>query len=384
MAGATSGTTCGTGSVVAGQGISAEPRRVCRNRPHRKAVGENPKKLPFARTKRYPGKVEGISMGTNMDRRQFAKQTTAAVGGLLAGAFPGSDRSVAQDRDLSDERLVLLGLNALSRAHEFNYFADGHRGAAMVAAHLLCVDNDLDQQATSRIAQLVDLNWASSSLCKPFPEARPEPAQIEKIGAALVEGGEVLRQVGHNAIFAMLAIKAFRMLPNAATPQRIDGVCTLIRSFTPWRDVEPDADVDPPPFAETAAAAQFILREASAAIDRFVGFGQGFAGHMLTFGQALVELAAMGDVKWAESCRTAFRKYVTITRRGPEPEARRYPDHKPTDLRPTDAAYWKNRGDNAVDIGHVFKYPYSYYELLRCADDPELKRTLDAKAYHVF
>ncbi len=101
--------------------------------------------------------------------------------------------------------------------------------------------------------------------------------------------------------------------------------------------MEPDPDVDPPPFADAAAASQFILREAIAAIDRFVGFGQGFAGHMLTFGQALVELAAMGDVEWAESCRTAFRKYVTVTRRGPEPDSKRYPDHKPSDLRPTDS-----------------------------------------------
>ena len=162
----------------------------------------------------------------------------------------------------------------------------------------------------------------------------------------------MLRQVGHNAIFAMLAIKAFRMMPSAATPQRIDGVCTLIRSFTPWRDVEPDPDVDPPPFADAAAASQFILREASAAIDRFVGFGQGFAGHMLTFGQSLVELAAMGDVEWAESCRTAFRKYVTVTRRGPEPDSKRRPDHKPSDLRPTDCgvlgeAWGQHRGHRA-------------------------------------
>jgi hypothetical protein len=140
----------------------------------------------------------------------------------------------------------------------------------------------------------------------------------------------VLRQVGHNAIFAMRAIKAFRILPIAATPQRIDGVCALIRSFTPWRDIEPHPDVDPPPLADAAVASRFILREASDAIDRFVGFGQGFAGHMLTCGQALVELAAMGDVQWAESCRTASRKYVTVTRRGPDPDSKRYPDHKPS------------------------------------------------------
>jgi len=323
-------------------------------------------------------------MKSSMDRRDFAKRTSVAVGGLLTGGLLGGRQAAGQEHQKSDQRLVLLGLNALARAHEMDYFADGHRGASMVAAHLLCVDNHLDERATSRIVELFDLNWAATPLCKPFPDEDPQPERIDRIGVALAEGGEVLRQVGHNAIFAMLAIKAFRMLPSAATPQRIDGVCKLIRSFTPWHDVKPDADVDPPPFTETAAASQFILREASASVDRFIGFGQGFTGHMLTFGQALVELAAMGDVEWAESCRTAFRKYVTVTRGGPEPNAKRYPEHKPSKLRPTDSSYWVKRGDHAVDIGHVFKYPYGYYDLLRRADDPALKRAWDAKAYRLF
>jgi len=285
---------------------------------------------------------------------------------------------------MSAEHVLLLGLNALARAHELDYFADGHRGAGMVAAHLLCQSSDLDEGAKSRIAELVDLNWAHSALCESFPDTDPEPARIDEIGDALLEGAETLRQVGHNAIFAMLAIKAFRMMPRAATPQRIDGVCALIKSMTPWRDIEPDPDVDPPPFADAAAASQFILREASAAINRFVGFGQGFAGHMLTFGQALVELAEMGDVALAESCRPAFRKYVTVTRRGPEPDSKPRPDHKPSDLRPPDAAYWDNRADNAVDIGHVFKYPYSYYDLLRRVDDSVLLQKWDDQAYKLF
>ena len=174
-------------------------------------------------------------MDENLNRRDFTKSTSTAVGGLLAGAFLGNAPSSGGDRQMPDRRLVLLGLNALARAHEFDYFVDGHRGAGMVAAHLLCVENDLDEQATARIVELVDLNWASSPLCRSFPDADADPAGIEKIGAALAEGGDVLRQVGHNAIFATLAIKAFRLLPSAATAQRIDGVCKMIRSFTPWR-----------------------------------------------------------------------------------------------------------------------------------------------------
>jgi hypothetical protein len=323
-------------------------------------------------------------MKNSFNRRSFAKRISAVVGGVHAGTLLGIDRLTGNEGDRTDQRLMLLGLNALGRAHEMDYFADGHRGAAIISAHLLCVENNLDARARDRIAQLIDLNWASTALCEPFPDAKPDAAQIDEIGVALVEGGEVLRQVGHDAIFAMLAIKAFRLMPAAATPQRIQGVCKMIRSFTPWRDDPPDADVDPPPFADSTAASRFILREASAAIDRFVGFGQGYAGHMLTFGQSLVELAAMGDVEWAESCRTAFRKYVTVTRRGPDKDSKRRPDHRPTDLRPTAAAYWEKRPDKSLGLGHVFKYPYAYYDLRRRANDPELTRAFDAKAYHVF
>jgi len=285
---------------------------------------------------------------------------------------------------MQNERLILLGLNALARAHEMDYFVDGHRGAGTVAAYLLCQNNNLDKRACSRIEEMVDINWASTPLCAPFPDTPSQPERISEIGDALVEGSEALRQVGHNAIFAMLAIKAFRMMPEAATPERIDGVCAMIRDFTPWRDIDPDPDVDPPPFEDTAAASEFVLRETSNAIDRFVGFGQGFAGHMLTFGQALVELAAMGDVSWAESCRCAFRKYVTVTRIGPEPDGKRFQDHAQSDLRPVDTAYWEERGDTAVGIGHAFKYAYSCYELLRYADNPDLAEAWDRKAYHVF
>ncbi len=131
-------------------------------------------------------------MDRKLDRRNFARQTSAAVGGLMAGSLLGSKLVAGHEPNTMNDRLVLLGLNALARAHELNYFADA------------------------------------------------------------------------------------------------------------------------------AAASRFVLLEASAAIDRFVGFGQGFAGHMLTFGQSLVELAAMGDVEWAEGLclPTDFLVIFTISREG--------------------------------------------------------------------
>lgn len=319
------------------------------------------------------------------NRREFAWLVSSGVCGLAANALCTADAAEAADRDPTEKRLVLLGLNALARAHELSYFTDGHRGASLVSAHLLCEENDLPEAARLRIEELFDLSWAPTALCKPFPEEEPQPEQVRRIGEALIEANGSLREVGHNAIFAMLAIKGFRMLPSAATPQRINGVCRLIRAIKPWHDdITPDPDVNPPAFTDGPAASAFVLREASAAIDKWTGYGQGFAGHMLTFGQALVELAEMGDEEWAQSSRTAFRKYVTITRKGPAPEDKRYPEHNPTRLRPNDTEYWRQRGEKQLGIGHVFKYPYSYYDLLRRVDDEAVKREWEEKGFHVF
>ena len=318
-------------------------------------------------------------MTSPLSRRAFHQSALAATGSLWLASG-----SVFAEQQAGTERLLLLGLNALARAPQFNAFADGHRGASMIAAHLMCIDNDLPGEARARIVELFDRNWANGMLCRPFPDEPPVADAIPRIAAVLAERGEVLQQVGHNVIFAALAIKAFRLLPTAATPARVDGVCMLVGSFTPWRDEPPDRNIAPPPFVDSREASRFVLREASDAVDRYAGYGQGFAGHMLTFGQALIELAAMGGEDVAEACRVAYCKYITTTRNGPEKSARRIRDHQQTPLRPTDVAYWNQRGDKTLGLGHVFKYPYSYYDLLARADDPALAREWNAKAWHVF
>jgi len=331
-----------------------------------------------------------------LNRRKFNRQIAALTGGcvLAHGGTQGPKLQFIygdETEDLNPEaantstdRLIELGLNALARSPEMNYFADGHRGAALISAHYLC-DEFVDQpDAQTRIAELLDINYSTTKLCAQFPNERPDPNAIRKIGETLAKRGDQLLQVGHNAIFAMLAIKAFRLAPQLATPQRVEGVCELIRRFTPWNDTPPDPAIQPPSFTDQKAISQFILQEASDAIDRFVGFGQGFAGHMMTFGHSLVELASMGDVEWAESCRTAFCKYVTVTRKGPSPEDRRIKDHLQTKLRPTDTKYWQDRPDRSVGIGHVFKYPYAYYDLAQRAGDAAIVPEMEAKAWHVF
>lgn len=316
-----------------------------------------------------------------LSRRQFHGATAAVMGQCL---LSGLEQVKAEDSPRNQEHLVRLGINALARSPEMNYFADGHRGAAMISAYLMCKDNSLDEQAANRMTELFDLNWAKTKLCQSFPEGDPVDNAIDLVGEALADGRGVLREVGHDAIFAMHAIKAFTLLPEIATRERVQGVQTLIQKIKPWRDVKPDEAVQPPSFSDSQAAARYILNEASEAIDRFVGFGQGFAGHMLTFGQSLVELAAMGHEEWAESCRTAFRKYITVTRLGPQPNDRKIKEHAVTELRPLDTQYWEKRGDKSLGLGHVFKYPYAYYDLLARAQAPELAQKFNDKAWRLF
>lgn len=113
-------------------------------------------------------------------------------------------------------------------------------------------------------------------------------------------------------------IRGFRLMPELSTPQRIDGVCKLVLAIKPLRDDVPTAeDADPPPFSDSAAAAIFVLREASAAMDQWADHGQGFRDHLLT-------------------------------------------------------------------IGHAFKYPYSYYHLLRSVNGDAFRQELDDKVWRVF
>lgn len=315
------------------------------------------------------------------NRRGFAVGSATLLGTAL---IQSGSCGIAETRDITQRRLVKLGINALARAPQMNYFTDGHRGAALVSAHLMCVENRLDDAASARIVELFDRNWAPSKLCRPFPKGDRLKDATEQVGKALAAGQGVLREVGHDAIFAMLAMKAFRILPESATAERVAGVCRLIRAMKPWRNVEPDEAIQPPPFRDAKATSRFVLKEASDAIDRFIGFGQGFAGHLLTFGQSLVELAAMGGEEWAESCRTAFRKYVTVTRKGPRSGDRKIAPHRFSKLRPNETEYWKRRGEKTLGIGHVFKYPYAYYHLLAQAEQPALAKAFDDKAWRIF
>jgi hypothetical protein len=282
-----------------------------------------------------------------------------------------------------DDTLV-LGLNALGRAHQMDYFADGHRGAAILAAHYLCREHPVEPGVRETVQAMIDGRWAATPLCAPFPHESPTPERLAEIRRHIERSTDALRQAGHNVILPTLALRAFRDRPDAATPSRIDGICRLIDRFSAQPGPYPETHPSVPELDRRSAAAEFVLSELLVTLEAFDGRGQGWSGHLLTYGMALLDLQAMGFAATAQAALPAFRTYVNRIRMGPLETDIPRPEHPKQPLRPLERAYWERRKDGPLALGHLFKYPYAYYGLMALAQDAELQGRCNAAAYRIF
>ena len=264
-----------------------------------------------------------------------------------------------------------------------DYFADGHRGAAILSACFLSDENPVEPGAAATMAALIDHHWLDTDLCAPFPDEPVDPALQDRIVAALSASIGELRQAGHNVIFPSLALKAFAQLPGAVTPSRVDGICRLIEAFDTVYDVVSVGADDVPPLDPPEAMAEFILTETRRTIEAFNGRGQGWSGHMLTYGRALLDLGELGYTELARKGLHAFALYVARARMGPLDTDRAIPEHPPSELTSLEDAYWQQRRERPVGLGHCFKYPYGLYGLMALARDPGVKAQCLAQGYRI-
>ncbi|MBM3498684.1 MAG: hypothetical protein FJX74_08415 [Armatimonadetes bacterium] len=282
------------------------------------------------------------------------------------------------------EHCLASGLNAVSRAHEGDYFADGHRGAAMISAWFLCREANLETGAARVIAELIAAQWTESALFAPFPQEPAAPEQLGRIEATMAANLGPLRQAGHNVIFPSLALRAFAEQPELSTPARVEGICKLIERFDRADDLALTEGDERPPFGFAETMAEFILTETLATMRAFSGRGQGWSGHMLTHGRAVLDLLRLGRTDLAQQAWAAFALYVKRTRLGPLDTDRSIPEHAPSDRRPLEASYWEGRRDIDLGLGHSLKYPYGFYGLMALARDPDLKQQCLREAYRLF
>ncbi len=232
------------------------------------------------------------------------------------------------------------------------------------------------------VARVIDEQWAHTELCAPFPTENVNPQLLDQLLSCMEEHLEGLREAGHNVILPTLALKAFRDVPEAITPSRIDGICRLVESFT-VTDVPRDGDVDLPSTADAAMAADYILGELVDCIERFHGRGQGWSGHLLTYGKAFLDLRALGYHDLATQAEEGYKCYIRRIRMGPQEIDKPRPEHSPTDLNPLQEAYWHEHAGDLM-FGHQLKYPYGFYGLLKHARDPLVCRRSLQVTYRIF
>ncbi len=283
-----------------------------------------------------------------------------------------------------DASYLLRGIDALSRAHAFDYFADGHRGGAIVSAYYFCREERVDADATNAIAALIDEHWTHTPLCAPFAKEAIDTAGRERIVAHVERSLDHLRQVGHNVILPALALRAFAELPDALTPARVDGICKMIDSFTVMDDVDLRVDADVPDLSSPQVLAEFSLCELLACMRRFDGRGQGWSGHLLTYARALIDLRQLGYNELATHAEYAFALYINRIRMGPLTTDKVYEEHAVQEQYPHEGTYWHGRRQHSPALGHLFKYPYGFYGLVRAAQDESLMRACWQEAYRIF
>jgi hypothetical protein len=320
-------------------------------------------------------------------RRQLLKA------GLIVAGLPFCpealfDRRAAADDERPAEdtligpREILKGLDGMSRvADRGNTFAGGHNAAAVISSAFFCREQKLDADTQREILTYLDARLLKNPIyATPRPGEAADPKLVEGLLEDLDAGIATLRGKGHNIIFAVACLKALRAVPEAATPERIDGLRKMVRNFGKSTG---GAAEDPDPLVGLDDEQKFV----HFVFEEFLrAKGDGFDGHVVTIGHALVELHRMGHKVLARKGVPAYWQWVREARAGEDEgggEVAPAPPRAPT---PLDREYWAARAKHRIGeivASHTVKYPYSFYALAKDVKDEGLKERILAKVYRL-
>ena len=330
-----------------------------------------------------PGTVLSEAAIGASSRRDFLRLAVAA--GLIGPAGLGC-RGTALRADtppgtppeppVPDPDHLARGLVAMSVAHERGWVS-GHHGAAVVASHYFCLDNGLD----GRTARALRANADSYIGRRPAEFPSPDPGRGAADPSRIVERLDLhvaeLRSGGHGAIFAALALRALRDLPEWATPSIVDGICRLLDDFTTTAHPEGPSrhhrEHPLPPYGDAGDVAAVTLRSTLRPWSHVMRVGGSGVLHWVTHAEALVTLEDLGYGEVARRGHAAQQQQINrpVVEDGPTE-----PERAPVDwLGPE---YWESDAprrplNHTWLFGHSFKLPYSLFRLLRRIDDPSLR-----------
>jgi hypothetical protein len=314
-------------------------------------------------------------------RRQLLKAGLIIAGapfcpeGLFEGRAATPDEKPAEDTPIG-KRDVITGLDGMSRVTEKgSVFGLGHNAAAVISSAFFCREQKLDTDTQKEIRAYLDARLLKNSIyAAPRPKEAADPRLVEGLLEDLDAGIAKVRGKGHNIIFAVASLKALRAVPEAATPERIDGLRKMVRSFGKTKGA---VEKDPEPLVgldDERTFIHFIFEEFLKAA------GDGFDGHVVTIGHALVELYRMGHKDLARKGVPAYWEWVRGARSNEGAGA--VESAPPTAPTPLTRDYWAAQAKRRVGeivSSHTIKYPYSFYALAKDVTDEDLKKRILAK-----
>jgi hypothetical protein len=322
---------------------------------------------------RGPGCEHGGLDATDTSRRDFLR--LAAALGLLGSAAMAGDTTAAKPVPIGKEYLA-RGLVSLSVAHKRGWL-QGHAGAAVLATYYFCKENALDERTTLALAKQVDGLMGRNPEDYPAPDpprGTADPARIvEQLGTQITD----LRAGGHDVIFASLALRALRDLPEYATPAIVDGICDLLKLIAARRRPDPDTPYNLehplPPYGSTKDIATITLQATLRPWGDVARVGASGVIHWITHADAVVTLEDLGYKDLARRHHPAQRLHINQAVTGDE---RREPDRAAVDWLGAD--YWESDTprklfQNSWLGGHAFKLPYSLFRMLRLVEDQKLR-----------
>ena len=326
--------------------------------------------------------VGSMSRSDAITRRQLVKTGLIIAGAPFCAEALFDRRAAAFDEKPADDspigaREIIKGLDGMSRVAEAgNTFGLGHNAAAVISSAFFCREQKLDTGTQHEILAYLDARLLKNPI---YAAARPnetaDPQLIEGLLQDLDAGIATLRGKGHNIIFAVACLKALRAVPEALTPQRIDGLRKMVQSFGKTKD---RAEEDPePPLVGLEDEQKFV----NFVFEQFLtSMGDGFDGHVVTIGHALLELHRMGYKDLARKGVPAYWKWVRLARADDgSVEVAPSPSRATT---PLTREYWAAQAHRRVGeivSSHTIKYPYSFYALAKDVKDEDLKKRILAR-----
>jgi len=290
------------------------------------------------------------------------------------------------------EEFLDKGLTALGRCCHAPW--DAHFAAAVLAGFYFSSNNCLSAVTERNLeAQLRLLIRTKPALFEPYARNGRVADAFGPVVEALETSVDKLSELGHNCIFSAYALRALKDLDAFRHDEAIRDIATVIRTFHDgparyWLRIRKGHDprklsiphrtifTDNLP---APAMARTILSELPKFEHVYTQMGsKSHIGHLLTQSQALVTLQELGFPELANrgsyslECRFLLLKDSQPHQSSP---LSFYTPATRSALLPTEPAYWLQDFTHCEwDEGHVFKYTFSFHELLNRSGDPELNQ----------